>query len=291
MSSMDAARYYADLTLQYRHYGGDAHGWHYGIWEPGVTTHHASLMRSNEVLIREVPLGASSRVLDVGCGDGGFATWIARTTGASVTGITVCSEHLELARDLAMRHGVAHLCEFRLMNMDHLDLPPGTFDLVTNQETACYAADKGRYLRAVAAVLRPGGVWRALDFSVQDAPLPPADRRRYTEICEGFHMPSMVSLAEMQALMRAARLEIDQAADLTALVLPTAARIRRQCYLPRLARALHLDWTLYSFDDARRRNRAGHILAALQYSRGLERGICRYTYYSARTPSRTGGAS
>lgn len=282
--TMDVAGYYAHLTSQYRHYGGTAHGWHYGIWEPGVETHDDALRRSNELLLRGLDITPSTRILDVGFGEGGFAVWAATQYGASVTGITICRDHVALARRLAAQSGVTSRCRFLVMHMEQLAFEADHFDVVVNQETACYARNKGAYLAEVRRVLKPGGVWRSLDFSIQGGTLPARAERHYRDVCDGFHIPSLAPLSSIVELGAGAGLDMLDARDLTTAVLPTAATIRRQCYLPLVARTLRLDWTLYSRDPSRRRNRRGHVLAAHRYSRGLERGVFRYTYCAARKP-------
>ena len=284
--TMDAAGYYAHLTPQYRHYGGRTHGWHYGIWEPDVETHHDALRRSNELLLRGLNITPATRILDVGCGEGGFAVWAALRLGACVTGITICRDHVALAERLAAKHDVASKCRFLVMHMEQLAFQADHFDVVVNQETACYAKDKGRYLAGIRRVLAPGGVWRSLDFSIQSGELPAGVDRHYRDVCDGFHIPSLAPLQTVVELAAGAGLDVLEASDLTPAVLPTAATIRRQCYLPLVARTLRLDWTVYSRDPLRRRHRRGHILAAHRYSRGLERGVFRYTYVSARKPAR-----
>jgi cyclopropane fatty-acyl-phospholipid synthase-like methyltransferase len=279
-----AASYYADLTAQYRHYGGNAHGWHYGLWDADVRSHETALQRSNERLLRNLDVSSETRILDVGFGAGGFSVWAASRYGAQVTGITICPGHVDVARELAARHGVAGNCRFITMNMDDLAFDPDTFDIVVNQETACYARDKRSYLRQVLHVLKPGGVWRNLDFAVQaNAPFEAATRD-YVAVCDGFHIPSLSSLVELETIMRESHFDVIECRDLTDLVLPTATMIRRQCYLPLLMARLRLDWMVYSRDPSRRRNRRGHIIAAHGYSRGLERGYFRYVYCSARKP-------
>ena len=281
--SVGAASYYADLTAQYRHYGREARGWHYGVWEHDVRSHTTALVRSNERLFRGLEVLPSTHILDVGFGEGGLAVWAAARWGARVTGITICGEHVALARRLAEAHGVADRCRFLVMNMDDVAFRQGEFDIVVNQETACYARDKRAYFEAVRRVLKPGGVWRNLDFSVQDAPLSSAEQRSYRDVCEGFHIPSLLSLDATSDRLRQAGLDVVEAIDLTAAVLPTATMIRRQCYLPMLMQRSRLDWLMYP-PGPPRRNRQGHIRAADQYSRGLEQGFLRYIFISARRP-------
>lgn len=285
ISAIDPASYYADLTQQYGRYAGAARGWHYGLWEPDVRSHQQALLRSNEWLARGVPLGPDARVLDAGCGIGGFSTWMAATHQCRVTGITICQPHPAMAQALAARAGVGDRCRFLAMDMDALAFSPATFDLVVNQDTLCHVADKPAYLAAVARVLKPGGAWRALDFAVKDAPLSAEEQREYRAACEGFHMPSMASAAEVRDIMEGAGYTDIACVDVTPLVRRTARMIIGQCRGPEMLRALGLDWLIFSRDPQQLANRRGHIRAALAYSRGLFNGSFRHMHYSARVPA------
>jgi len=54
------------------------------------------------------------RVLDIGCGWGGLALYLARECGARVTGLTLSLEQLDVARERARRHGLEDRVEFHL---------------------------------------------------------------------------------------------------------------------------------------------------------------------------------
>ncbi len=54
------------------------------------------------------------RVLDIGCGFGGMALFLARNYGVHVTGVTLSTEQLKVARERAAKLGFSQLVEFRL---------------------------------------------------------------------------------------------------------------------------------------------------------------------------------
>lgn len=100
-------------------------------------------------------------VLEVSCGHGGGASYLARTlrplryTGLDLNpaGIRFCQE----------RHRVDGLA-FVQGDAENLRFPPNTFDAVINVEAShCYAAFP-RFLAEVARVLRPGGHFLYADF-------------------------------------------------------------------------------------------------------------------------------
>lgn len=68
-------------------------------------------------------------VAEIGCGWGGFAIHIAKTTGAHVTAINVSPEQLRVCRERAKEEGVEHLVDFREIDYRNLE---GKFDRVVS---------------------------------------------------------------------------------------------------------------------------------------------------------------
>lgn len=78
-------------------------------------------------------LAPGMRVLDIGCGWGGMALYLARTTGARVTGITLSKEQLAVARERAVRAGLSDRVTFELR--DYREMTPeadGRFDRIVS---------------------------------------------------------------------------------------------------------------------------------------------------------------
>ncbi len=99
-------------------------------------------------------ISASSRVLDLGCGNGMIAETIADQTGAHVTGIDFIERAIRdaQARTEAKRERLA----FLVMDMSRLDFPPASFDVVISIDTL-YFGDAYETLRPIIPMLRPGG--------------------------------------------------------------------------------------------------------------------------------------
>jgi cyclopropane-fatty-acyl-phospholipid synthase len=95
------------------------------------------------------------RVLEIGCGWGGFAEYAARC-GASVVGLTLSRAQLDYARSRIARAGLADRVELRLQ--DYRDVA-GTFDRVVSIEMieAVGEAYWRTYFDKIRAVLEPGG--------------------------------------------------------------------------------------------------------------------------------------
>jgi len=280
---VESSAYYRDLTGYYRRYGG-THGMHFGIWERGVSCLAEALDRSNEVLVRGIPITEMTRILDVGCGIGSFSIWCARAFGCRVIAISNCATHIEIARELAKEHGVSKLCEFIDMDMSSIDLPPASFDVIVNQESYCYASDKRAYLQAVYRLLVPGGSWSAIAFSQRDGLLQPDEQRECDAVLAGFHIPELLSGPSVSRLLSELGFVDCEYEDLTPQVQRTAAHIQRHCYIPLALTQLRLDWIFFRDGSASRRHHQGHFRAGMAYSRGLLHGWGRHNRHSARKP-------
>lgn len=112
---------------------------------------------ANAVLAREAEGLAPGRALDLGCGEGGDAVWLARK-GWHVTGTDISGVALERATAHAADAGVADLTEWQRHDLAE-SFPAGRYDLVS----ACFLHTFGefpreRILRRAAAAVAPGGI-------------------------------------------------------------------------------------------------------------------------------------
>src|SRR2546427_497885 len=84
---VDAVRVHYDrLALYYRFFWGEHI--HHGYWEADEAPEDARVrLVARLAAFAGVPPGA--RVLDVGCGFGGSALWLARDRNCRVTGVTI----------------------------------------------------------------------------------------------------------------------------------------------------------------------------------------------------------
>jgi SAM-dependent methyltransferase len=133
--------------------------------------HHESVLRSHRWRTAEnsagyvIPLlqpGLS--VLDVGCGPGTITMDLAELVGAGgrVTALERTADALDLARVEADRRGTRNV-DFVVGNVQALDLPDDTFDVVHAHQVLQHVDDPVQALREMRRVCRPGGVVAARD--------------------------------------------------------------------------------------------------------------------------------
>lgn len=102
-------------------------------------------------------------VLDVGCGIGGPARYLARHRGARVTGVDLSPEFVEVARELTLRCGLAEVVDFQVGNGLALPIPDGGVDAACLLHVGMNIEDKARLFAEVRRVVRPGGWFAVYD--------------------------------------------------------------------------------------------------------------------------------
>jgi SAM-dependent methyltransferase len=121
--------------------------------------------RPNGRLLAEVACLTPGRALDVGCGEGADAVWLARNSWA-VTAIDISEVAVTRAREAAGRAGVA--VEWIRGDALHAAFPAGSFDLVSMQYPALSKAVGEAAVRALLGTVRPGGLLLAVYHDLDD---------------------------------------------------------------------------------------------------------------------------
>ncbi len=113
--------------------------------------------RANPVLVDVVGSLIPGTALDLGCGEGGDAIWLAEH-GWRVTAVDVSATALERATAEATAAGVEGLIDFQQHDLAD-SLPEGAFDLVSAQYLQSpIEFPRERVLREAASTVAPGGL-------------------------------------------------------------------------------------------------------------------------------------
>lgn len=99
-------------------------------------------------------IGSEKRVLDVASGSGEAACFLAETFGCAVVGVDASAYMVERARQKAEKRNLD--IEFREGDAHALPFEDDAFDAVISECTTC-VLDKGRAIREMVRVTRPGG--------------------------------------------------------------------------------------------------------------------------------------
>ena len=159
--SNDFYRLWLDEDMQY-----SCAYWPDAVAEPGGQARSAmSLEAAQEAkkahIAAKLRLEPGQHVLDIGCGWGGMALYLARQADISVHGITLSAEQLALAQARAMAAGLAGRVTFELI--DYRDLAardPGRYDRIVSVGMFEHVGvpQFPKFFRACASLLRDEGV-------------------------------------------------------------------------------------------------------------------------------------
>jgi 2-polyprenyl-3-methyl-5-hydroxy-6-metoxy-1,4-benzoquinol methylase len=149
LEQIQVAQYYDQNTARFLRFGGskESAAIHRQIWAPGVqNTAHAfqylnqlvadaiqPALRGQQGQLAELPPLSKATVLDLGCGVGGTATWLAQRLDVIVVGVTNSAIQATLARQRAERSGLGERCHF--IQADFMELP------TSEQVNAAYAIE------------------------------------------------------------------------------------------------------------------------------------------------------
>ena len=111
-------------------------------------------------------IGEANPILDVGCGEGKLANFLAATLGKEVRGIDISASKLSKAREAAEESGISHLVQFVNADASRLDfLADRSFAAIVSVYTLHELENTQRALRELTRVLADGGRFIVVDFT------------------------------------------------------------------------------------------------------------------------------
>jgi cyclopropane-fatty-acyl-phospholipid synthase len=119
-------------------------------------------------LAEAIDLRPEQRLLEIGCGWGGFAEYAAKTFGAKVVGLTISKEQRDFAQRRIQEAGLAEKVEIRLQDYrDERD----AYDRIASIEMIEAVGEQfwPRYFSQVSERLRPGGLAGIQAITIQDS--------------------------------------------------------------------------------------------------------------------------
>lgn len=143
-----------------------------------------------------------ARILEIGCGWGGFAEFAARTHDVHVTGITLSPAQLDYARARIAEAGLEHRVRFSLT--DYRDVG-GTFDHVVSIEMFEAVGERywDTYFRVLHARLRSGGTAMVQAITIDEKAFP--RYRRGSDFIREFIFPGGMLAPVTRMIAAAAR--------------------------------------------------------------------------------------
>ena len=186
---------------------------HRELWGPGVVDRREALDHAHALVLDHLGEG-DRRVLDLGCGVGAAALFVARQRPVDVVGVSISPEQVRLARRFADRGGpLRGTVRFEVGDFTALPAAITGFDLAFAIESFVHAHSAAAFFREAAGALRPGaGLLVIDDFRTDDR-----DGARLDAFRSGWHASSLMTVGESSALAAGAGLELVASRDLSPL--------------------------------------------------------------------------
>ncbi|GAB4377345.1 MAG: methyltransferase domain-containing protein [Elainellaceae cyanobacterium] len=144
-------------------------------------------------------------ILDVGCGIGGSALYLAEKYGATATGITLSPVQAKRASERAKLMDLADRSQFLVADALAMPFTDNSFDLVWSLESGEHMPDKQQFIQECYRVLKPGGLFIMVTWCHRptEPPSPPlsADEQQHLQnIYRVYCLPHVISLPEYETI-------------------------------------------------------------------------------------------
>ncbi len=252
----EIASYYKNSQWLYKYfwYSPESLGLHYGFWDTSTKSDDESIINQYRYVINAEKITKSMRVLDAGCGVGGASIYIAKHTGARLTGISITPEQVQSAFQNAKKNNVSSLTKFLVADYCHTPFPPASFDAVFGIESICYAYPKNEFLKEAYRILKSNGVLFITDGYSKRIPNDRIEKNIYSSFCRGFHLKELITYDAMTRAIRASEFKITKVEDKTQAVGHSLQRmkniLRKNKFLISLSRRIPLPFCRAVTDNA-----------------------------------------
>jgi ubiquinone/menaquinone biosynthesis C-methylase UbiE len=122
-----------------------------------VDAFHIRGIEATKELASLIKIKSSYKILDIGCGIGGTARYLADNYGCFITGIDITEEYCKAAAELSKLLNLEDKTEFR--HADAIDLPfeNESFDIVWSEHVQMNVENKQKFYQEIYRVLKTGG--------------------------------------------------------------------------------------------------------------------------------------
>lgn len=221
----DEVRFMFDITATlYDAYWGEF--FHLAAFDPGENGRDfdTALRRMHECYFEAIRGAEAGRILDLGCGGGAFAAWMAELTPGEVVGIDISTVQLHRAhaRTGSDTRDNLHFLQHDIMRVG--ELPGAPFDAAVCLDAACYLPAKGKALHEIATRLSPGARLLLVDWCSGECVSPLQEELILQPLREHWRIPTLDAALRYPQLFAAAGFRLLDVMDLSERVRPSWER-------------------------------------------------------------------
>ena len=161
-SEQETESYYDAEDAIYRTVWDEDGSVHWGYFDDTTGTDFLKgCANLDRIMVEKGSIDAGARALDLGCGNGTTAIWLAEQTGCHVTGIDLSGVRIDNAKASRERQdgGLRERLAFEKASATELPFADGSFSRVWSQAVIYHVPDKRTVLQEVYRVLEKGGIF------------------------------------------------------------------------------------------------------------------------------------
>lgn len=136
----------------------------------GLTVIHPGGFKATRRLAESCHLSEHTRVVDIACGKGTSAIYLAQRYGCEVVGIDISEDLVAQATTLTKRKGLEEKVSFRVGDALELPFLDNEFDVAISQAMLVLVGDKQKAIQEALRVTKPGGYLGWLELSWKKQP-------------------------------------------------------------------------------------------------------------------------
>ena len=133
--------------------------------------------------VSNLSIGQGQTFIDLGCGRGGPGLWVARETGANLTGIDISEAAVKHATNRVGLFDLEGQAQFQVGDFINTKCSDERYDGAMSVDALFLVPDKAAAVHEVARVLRPGALFVFTTYEI-DVPLSPLKIKGYGPILQ-----------------------------------------------------------------------------------------------------------
>ncbi len=207
---------------------------YFQVWERTGVTEHMGGIEATEALARMARVASGQLILDIGCGTGYTAAYIARDHKARVICIDLMPGLLTIAGKRITREGLGDRVSFIRADAHHMPFRNGVFDRALAESVLVFC-DKEQVANEVSRILKPGGLFGDNELTFLEPP--PAELREMLSMDRGLGMEPMTENGWEEIYKNSG-------------LYPVSRRVRRVNFLSQLIDHIRIDGPIRYFSSA-----------------------------------------
>jgi tocopherol O-methyltransferase len=194
--------------------------------------HTVERLIAQALLVEEAPNQTARHILDLGCGVGGSALWLAARFPVSITGITLSPFQAQTARRFALRRGLSDSCRFQVADFNQLPEIRGITDAYAI-ESFSHGSDPAAFFTQIGNLLPGGGRLILCDDFIAIKEGPVSNRREtwLSRFREGWHLQSLMRAEDVLDIAAQQSFDLVERVELTPYLQQTPSFISRLQFL------------------------------------------------------------